>query len=301
VDTFIDSNVAEALLIFNDILNHGFDALHFISGLNQHLRDLLVSFDGKTTELLEVAESVKQKYIEQSKKVGIAFLFRALQVTNACEINFKSSQNQRLHVEIAILNLCNLSVNSSFNVAQLKQETNSTPTQQKETQKIPEPVQKKTNPLTSNPLNTSINSVLNAQGKSTIKKEDTVQNIKKERNAEFTEEQLVEAWKIMGEAYKGSPQVHSLVTSVLPVLKPGFIIEIPLSSEFQRKSIENSKDALITLLIDKLDNSKIKFEYNVSEQARPKNIYTNEDKYRYLNEKNEKLEQLRQRFNLDFG
>ncbi|MBN2273064.1 MAG: DNA polymerase III subunit gamma/tau [Bacteroidales bacterium] len=105
---FIKSDVPNALLLFNEILLKGFDGLNFISGLAGHLRDILVSRDEVTAILLETGESVRLKYIEQAQECEPEFLYKALDILNQCEISYKASRNQRLHVEIALIRLCNI-------------------------------------------------------------------------------------------------------------------------------------------------------------------------------------------------
>lgn len=104
---FLDHSATKALLIFNEILQKGFDGLNFIGGLSSHLRDILVSKDIETAGLLEAGEFLKKKYLTQAEKCTTEFLFRALDICSQCEITYKSSKNQRLHVEIALLRICN--------------------------------------------------------------------------------------------------------------------------------------------------------------------------------------------------
>ena len=104
---FLEHSTVKALLIFNEILLKGFDGLNFIGGLSSHLRDLLVSKDKDTSGLLEAGEFLKKKYLSQADKCSTEFLFRALDICNQCEIAYKSSRNQRLHVELALLKICN--------------------------------------------------------------------------------------------------------------------------------------------------------------------------------------------------
>jgi DNA polymerase III subunit gamma/tau len=99
-DHFIAKDLSGALLTFNEILKKGFDGQNFIVGLAEHFRDLLVCKDKATIDLLEVSEGIKKKYLEQSKAISKSFLLSALNITNQSDLNFKSSNNQRLHVEI---------------------------------------------------------------------------------------------------------------------------------------------------------------------------------------------------------
>jgi len=107
-DCFIKNDTVNALLIFNEILMKGFDALNFVSGLAGHIRDILVAHDPATVQLLEVGESIREKYLQQANKCDNGFLYKCLDILNQCEIQYKLSRNQRLHVEIALIRLCNI-------------------------------------------------------------------------------------------------------------------------------------------------------------------------------------------------
>ncbi|TCR08393.1 DNA polymerase-3 subunit gamma/tau [Sphingobacterium sp. JUb78] len=108
-DAILIENPADTLLILNDILNNGFDGSHFISGLASHFRNLLVAKEPSTLKLLEVSESIRAKYLDQARKSSTGLLLSALNIANQCEINYKTSKNQRLQVELALLKICHLS------------------------------------------------------------------------------------------------------------------------------------------------------------------------------------------------
>ena len=105
-DTILEGNIPSALLLFNEILSNGFDGHTFINGLAAHLRDLLVCQDASTIQLLEVSNTTKARYSEQSKKTPIPLLLALLDICNRCDLDYKSSKNQRLHVELALIRMC---------------------------------------------------------------------------------------------------------------------------------------------------------------------------------------------------
>ncbi len=107
-DAFINEDVGTSLVIFDDILDKGFDGINFLAGLAKHFRDLLVAQDGKTVQLIEVGANIRERYIEQSKKCSAWFLFRAINLASEAEMNYRNSQNKRLTVELCLINLCNL-------------------------------------------------------------------------------------------------------------------------------------------------------------------------------------------------
>jgi len=107
-----DQKISESLLIFDEILKNGFDGHHFIVGLGEHFRNLLVAKDTITVELLEVSSNIKEKYIQQSQSLDTLFILKALGIINRCDLNYKTAKNQRLQVEIALMQLCYLNAAS---------------------------------------------------------------------------------------------------------------------------------------------------------------------------------------------
>jgi DNA polymerase-3 subunit gamma/tau len=107
-DSLLQENTAKTLLLFDEILNKGFDGAHFISGLSEHFRNLLVGKDVATLKLLEVSEGIKAKYLQQSQAANVSFLLSAMNIANQCDLNYKLSKNQRLQVELALLKMCHL-------------------------------------------------------------------------------------------------------------------------------------------------------------------------------------------------
>ncbi|MGI9528019.1 MAG: DNA polymerase III subunit gamma/tau [Weeksellaceae bacterium] len=112
-DACLQNEIPKALKILNTILEKGFDAQLFISGLGGHFRDLLVSQSAETVELLEVGENTKTKYLEQGAKCTPQFLIDAIEICNQADINYKSSKNQRLTVEIALMQIASLTQGNS--------------------------------------------------------------------------------------------------------------------------------------------------------------------------------------------
>lgn len=108
IEAFLKEDATSSLLIYNDILNHGFDGSHFINGLSSHFRDLLVCRDIQTVALLEVGASIKQRYMEQAKICEPDFLYEALRITTNCDLNYKTARNKRLHIEFALLSLARI-------------------------------------------------------------------------------------------------------------------------------------------------------------------------------------------------
>ncbi len=108
VDHILHGNTSDILLILNDIISKGFEPQHFINGLGNHLRSLMVCKDPITVQLLEVSEQLRQRYLAQSQACPMPFLIRALEINNKCDIDYRAANNKRLHLEIALLKMCAL-------------------------------------------------------------------------------------------------------------------------------------------------------------------------------------------------
>ncbi len=190
--TFLDADVSKALLIFNEILDKGFDAHNFLGGLASHCRDLLVSKDQSTVSLLEVSDNLRTRYLQQASQCEPEFLFQALEICNQADVNYKSSHNQRLLIELALVRLTGIHAlkkkRSSDEPEALKEHsdltptgnTSSTPTDSTESRKV----KLKDNPVDIPPTQPAAGGYDNAPVKNTapssagtdtgIRKEETV-------------------------------------------------------------------------------------------------------------------------------
>nr|MDA3929207.1 DNA polymerase III subunit gamma/tau [Prolixibacteraceae bacterium] len=107
-DNFLKNEIPAILTTFSEILDHGFDGHHFITGLSSHFRDLLVCKDTATIQLLEVGGEIKKKYEIQATSCEHSFLLEALSIANQCDLNYKGSQNKRLLVELALIKVAQI-------------------------------------------------------------------------------------------------------------------------------------------------------------------------------------------------
>jgi DNA polymerase-3 subunit gamma/tau len=110
VDLFLKNDISGSLMLFNDILEHGFEGHHFITGLSSHFRDVMVCKDPVTTQLLEVGGEIREKYKIQASRCDSDFLIGALQIANECDMQYKASQNKRLLVELAVIKIAQLTL-----------------------------------------------------------------------------------------------------------------------------------------------------------------------------------------------
>jgi DNA polymerase-3 subunit gamma/tau len=110
VDLFLKNDISGSLLLFNEILDHGFEGHHFITGLSSHFRDVMVCKDQVTIQLLEVGGEIREKYKTQAARCDSDFLIGALQIANECDMQYKASQNKRLLVELAVIKIAQLTL-----------------------------------------------------------------------------------------------------------------------------------------------------------------------------------------------
>lgn len=306
-DLFLEHKFADTYIIFDEILRKGFDALHFIAGLSIHFRDLLVCKNPQTVPLLEVGASIGQHYKEQAEKVPVEFLFEALNLSNQCEVGYRSSGNPRLHIELALLNICNIGLKKKNEDVISEDEDEDVEREDRlvtESHSVGNVTRKTDSELPPAPERISLKNVLSGKG---VEKELEVGQ-KQEillRN-EFSQERLFEVWKQYANSIESrQPRLSSALQEYKPTLTDNFVIDYPtLSEKHKELLIERTKD-LILFLRKELNNTIITINWTVAENeegasAGKQRLYSPQDKLNFLIEKNPVLEELRKELDLDF-
>lgn len=314
VDNFLQSNYKDSLLTFNEILNKGFDTQNFIVGLSSHFRDLLVSKDQQTIDLMEIGDNIKQRYIEQSKKSSVQFLLKGLELISKADVEHKMSQNKRLHTELMLLQLSQ--INSSQNKLTQAQKQRSEEKQvdqtkaketlqeaKKEHQKIEQSI--KTSPK--EPTNNRYKSTLNVS--SLLKKEPKVNEEKNDvevkeqkENYEIVEninsDDVLKKWKEFGKKFeKTRPRLY-LVFLEYPVSFQNNTLTLKVMNQDQKEYINKMKPEIVHFINTSL-HSKIDMIIKVEEfKLENRKPYTIEEKYKYLKEKNPNIDKLSKEFRL---
>lgn len=142
-DAILQGSVVDSLLIINDILNHGFEGQHIISGMASHFRNLLISKDPRSAMLFEVGPSIKKRYIDSAKQCSNELLYKGIEIANECDLNYRVSKNKRLLLELAFIRMCQLTAGvgeSSIKTASIKQIDASQTTRTHEPEKLKEKV-----------------------------------------------------------------------------------------------------------------------------------------------------------------
>jgi len=321
-DAFLSEDVSNALLLFNDILEKGFDGHNFIAGLMSHFRNLLVCKDETTLKLVEAGSAIRDKYREQTLKCPVNFLYKGLEILSSTDIYYKTSRNQKLHVELALIRMATLNIDTG--------KTTSNEILQKEKQNKEVLDNRKENRPEIKTDNKSYEQV------SRLKKEDTVpksfsikerlkkqlhdkdpENIdeskdeskdeygmddKPDNNQEFGQEELMEAWRSFGDTVRsGNPRMSSIIKAMKPGIEDETNIILELSNKAQKDYFDQKyKHDIINHLKKELSNSKIQFRTRVSEETGKATPYTDEEKYRHLADKNPALDKLRNELGLEY-
>jgi DNA polymerase-3 subunit gamma/tau len=372
-DLLLENNIPQLLVDYDVIMAKGFDGQHFISGLASHFRDLMVGKDERTIALLEVGEQTKGKYLEQAKKVDLNFLRKAIEIANQADFNYRSSRNQRLLIELTLMQLASINIDGEKkndvkyiipatqfkhatvsipqtednnavviekkeeivqavhvskmeSIASLKEETPSYQAQNASEQALFKTVVKETNqangiaidptPATDKSLEkkrralfekskqkVSGLSIQGIEAKNTHIAQQQGKKIDRDQLPEdpFTQEQLSIVWAKYVEHLKerGQQILASIINADDPFLKET-TIHLRFPNQSMKEDLEKSQGQILEYLKRELNNYLIDFEIAVDKSVTKKYVYTDQDKFSKLVEKNPAVDVLRKTFDLDF-
>ena len=311
VDKALAHDVPGALLLFNDVLNHGFDASHFVTGFAQHLRDVLVSKDPQTLPLLETSDAIRQRYAQQAQKCHPVWLFQALDILNTCDINYRTARNKRLTVELALVKLCQLGV--AQNMPQAVQPAQPAPAKQPQATPAPAaPAQAPAEPIPAQPAAKPAPAVAKmpkiglafGPKKDDSKAEDANAQVaantpsQEESNAPFTADQLKDAWVGLADTYKEEPRLKELIEMYSPRLVDALNAEIQMPNPWQLSEMRKAMPGLLQHLRKTLHNSHLQIQLVQAEYNQEQMAFTAEERYNLMAEQNPALAQLKERLNL---
>ena len=327
-DLILENKIPELLLQFNDTLSKGFDGHHFIAGLASHFRDLLVSKTPQTIELLEVGDQTKTKYLEQSKKASQEFLLQGINLANDCDLKYKTSKNQRLLVELTLMQLASITFdgekkNSKHYIipASYFKKKGITPvpvnvpakTETPPEKQVATPVtQQKPNPYSNTETpkivlkqnskrasGLSLSSI-RAKKEHLIKQMDVVVDEQDLPKDAFDPDDLVEHWQKFTETLvkEGKHNLASILSMDVPKVK-GTTIHLEYPNATNKVELERQQFNLMNYLRKAVNNYDITLSITVNEVLEKKYAYTPADKFEKLKEKNPNLELLKRTFDLD--
>jgi DNA polymerase-3 subunit gamma/tau len=308
IDGAIASDVSTVLLTFNEILENGFDGHNFISGLNSHMRDLLISKDDSTLSLLEATQVVKKKYLQQTSVCTADFLFRALEIGNNCDLSYKSSKNPRLHVELSLIRLCRLmdeqtggSEKKKSDHKQLNTDTEELPLPSRSEiiRQEENPIEKKIivsdpqsgkhDPVIERPskafsIKDLISDEKNQEEKVSEKSESSVNEEHLIQKKELTLEAFEVAWTEFNEQLKGEgTRIISMFKTIKPEFEDDQTIKIHLSNAAQKDTfVLNYKQRLTSFLENRFNVPSIDIETTIDLSETNDLLYTDDQKSSYL-------------------
>lgn len=337
IDLALKNDIPSSLVLFNEILQKGFDGHNFINGLAEHLRNVLVCKNPQTVELLEVGSTIKERYIAQSQNAGQEFIMGALEICNQCDVQYKASRNQRLLIELGLMQICSLSTEGlkkkrpkSFILAHTAFTTPKAPVE-KHTTAQNNPVKEQINKGYTKP-NTAPTQV--ASKKAILKKANpqvigkikkaglsglSINNFlnKKEENAEdeeyviatgtarnnFRQDQLNPLWTEYAKTIesRGKVSLFRLFTEKFPKIDDNFLLHFPVESQALADDMQVEKPELLSFLRKKLNNYGINIDFPVLEAEHTKMLYTPQDKYKHMVEKHPELVYLKKLLDLDLS
>jgi DNA polymerase-3 subunit gamma/tau len=318
-DLVLENKIPQVLNAFNTVLSKGFEGHHFINGLASHFRDLLVAKDKDTLALLEVGDVAKKKYLTQATKANIPFLMQAIKKANECDLNYRASKNQRLLVELTLMQIASI----TFDGEKKKSANYIIPATffqalSPAAKEISKPLEKKTTivPLkevtTKKPTlekgiyksaerRTSSLSLKSIHHKKEDKKASTEVNYDNHPKEVFTEKTLQKHWEEYTDLLnkKGQKSMASIVGTAVPILEDGFKILFTVPNKLMEDQFKKGKPKLLKFLREQLNNYGIEIILTLNETVEKKFAYTPQEKYLKMKGMNPLLEKLRQTFELD--
>ena len=324
VDAALAGKVSDALLLLNEVLVKGFDAGHFVTGFAQHLRDVLVSKDVATIQLLETSDVIRQHYQEQAQRCHAKWLFNALDVMNTCDVQYRTAKNKRLTVELALVKLCRLteapvqevqkvqSVGQSSGVQKV-QGSNATVAPkpapasavQSAAQAAPAPKPAPPKPAAAMPSLGSMPSLGNlgviGQAKPASQSQQAAPASAApsvQRNNPFTADQLNDAWVGLRVHFQGEERLLAMLANYQPTLVNEELCRITVANPWQKQEFAKFGKKVMDLIRDALQNDLLKLQVDVAEFDRSTKAYTAAEKYKLLVKQNPHLADLKTRMNL---
>ena len=328
IDMMVENKIHDTLLLFAEILSKGFDGKLFISGMATHLRSLMMSKDERTLQIMDYSNDLKQKFAKQANVLDAQDITQMLTLLSETEVHYKSSQNQRLLIEVVLMQLCS--------IKDLKKKANtiailppnfidlehSSPVSKKgevSSSNEPTKIEKK---YTQEKKEENSTKIITPRKSSTIKKRSLTSSISGLRkqfneveekvhkdeqeliksNSKFSSRLLEEKWMNFAETRKkeGKMGLYTTLTKTTPVLSNDFLVEFHLDSEVQKMELQNETQSLLDFLRKELNNGSIQLKLHVSALENQKiSQLTSRERFFQMAEKNPDLHLFKEEFDLD--
>ena len=333
VDYILNKDNNSILLLLNNVVENGFDIQHFIQGLASHLRNLLLGRDEKLVELMEVSRQLKVRYVEQSQRCSQYFLLKTLDLANQCDLNFRNSNNKRLHLEICLMKMCYVEgqqsavsgqqsavsgQQSAVARQQLQTQTQSQPQPQPQLQQPQmRPQVQQTTVSSQQSAVSSQQSAVNSQSQPTAvrvgrlgrpgtisitaeepKKQEVVEEV---WNTPFSQEQLTLAWNSFAEKYQNaSPVFVAGIKNAEPTITSPSVVTFKIDNVLVVKD-QNNMYALHEYLKNALHNNQFTLKELVVERPKETVLYTDKQKFEKMAEDNPNVNEIKESLGLQLG
>lgn len=337
-DYLLENKVSDSLLLLNEILNKGFEGSRFIGGLATHFRDLLVSHDPATVQLLEVGDNIRKRYIAQAQNCQIKFLYRAIKLCNDCDLNYRTSRNKRLLVELTLIELAQITeedVPESAQPAVASTYNHHTPVQQNTVAQSPVPPVPPVAPIPTpdvqeavplerkqGPMSELLKTKSQRQAKVPVVSFDQLGvSIKGDKISEsdlpeqtlsgnedsigndpFDESQINLQLRRFAETL---PLEHKALSLQMQNFKAHLtspsLFEIIVDNDFAAKELDRVKGNLMSFLRRELNNAQIEMSICVSASEENNKPIGRREKFQYMAQKNNALNELQQAFGLELS
>ena len=336
----IEGDIRGVILSFDQVLSKGFDGHQFIVGLASHFRDLWMCKHPDTVSLIEVGSSTQKKYLTQSEMADLSFLEKAIALTNECDLQYKASKNQRLHVELCLMQIASVEDEKKKDKPYIKpalktDKTPQKPAAKEEPKPIAEPIVAK--PIEETPVETEepptlekpdtesttapaepvkekpIALDIQPKGVSGLSlssiayqksaKANQPKNGKSTREETVGQESLEIAWKALSSQLEadGEYNLAALLNLDSPRLKNKVEIHLNFPNKTNKLELESEKEKVIGALADELKNDLLQFVIHVSQEEPQNYVYTPRDKYEQLVKINPLVDEIRKEFDLDLN
>lgn len=327
--------VANSLLILNDILNRGFEGQYIISGISSHFRDLLVCKDPATAQLFQVGSSIREKYIGMAQQCSNDLLYRAIELANDCDLNYRLSKNKRLLLELTLIKLCQLTEDSAAEkqgkkkaiepiTIQKKEQTGKTVVQPEKTERLqqepdrqlqaseevnrikavqsekesekPAVTKRRSVPMAG--MGVSLASINNTQKKETNNSGEQVQQ---NGTNLFTEKELIAAWESYAAALKEEVLLKNTMSLYLPRMLSDVVFEVEVNTELNKQYLTDNSLSILSYLREKLQNGDITMTIRIAEGNAIKKPLTSREIFDEMVQQNPALQKLSDEFGLELS
>ncbi len=326
VDYFRAGDISNSLLLYQEILDKGFDGQHFITGLSEHIRNLMVCLDPITVSLLDVSDSIKHRYTEQAANCRLGLLLKYLDIASEYEYRYRDSNNKRLFIEVALTKMSTVLMQQAqpqtiqpvtkpqvqpqsvqqVTRPQTYQQTQSVPPQQPPTNNTihTTPVTPIVQPTTQQPKPVGI--ILPAKT-STISisqnfpVDNNMENEKKNKELTLTIEIVEDLWSKYCENIEEDTNLQFAMSQASIELNDNRLFTVTSDNSYMEATIKRNRKNILDFMREKTGIKVLDFLTAVTKQEHKKVIYSPTDKFDYLKEKNNHIHTLRKTFrNLDY-